>query len=290
MPTILTVIVTFNGMKWLDKCLSSVKNSTIPSDIIIIDNGSTDGSVEYIKTNYPEAMLTQANANLGFGKANNIGLVHALTHNYEYVYLLNQDAWIEVDTLDKLIGVNKRNPMFGILSPLQENKSKTRLDYNFAKCCPDTLLSDALCSTRYAEVYETDFVMAAHWLISKKCLEVVGGFSPSFYHYGEDCNYVDRVKYYGMKIGIVPTATGVHDRENRFVTIESKRKKFYTDNLVTLSNPNISNRRIRVLGRCLIWACKEKELPNGKLLWNVFNTMGAINKNRKISMRRCAFL
>ncbi len=59
----------------------------------------------------------------------------------------------------------------------------------------------------------TEFVNAAIWLLSKNCIETVGGFNPCYFHYGEDDNYLERVKYHNLKIGILTTAFAVHDRE-----------------------------------------------------------------------------
>jgi GT2 family glycosyltransferase len=65
------------------------------------------------------------------------------------------------------------------------------------------------------EVYEVPFVNAAGWLLSKKCLETVGGFDPVFFHYGEDDNYCQRVLFHGLKIGVTPQTFLKHDRETR---------------------------------------------------------------------------
>ena len=90
-------------MKWIDKCINSVLNSTLYAKIILIDNGSTDGTLEYISNNFPQAIILPNQKNLGFGKANNLGIEYALSHNCDYVYLLNQDAWIEENTLEILV-------------------------------------------------------------------------------------------------------------------------------------------------------------------------------------------
>ena len=74
------IIVTYNAMKWIDRCLSSVITSTIKSKIVVIDNNSTDNSVEYIKENFNEVIILPNNKNLGFGKANNLGIKYALVY------------------------------------------------------------------------------------------------------------------------------------------------------------------------------------------------------------------
>ena len=96
---ILTIVVTYNGLKWMDSCLESLRRSECPTDVMLIDNCSTDGTPDYVKEHFPEVNLVQSDANLGFGQANNVGLKYALEHCYDYVYLLNQDAWVMPDTL-----------------------------------------------------------------------------------------------------------------------------------------------------------------------------------------------
>ena len=95
---ILVIVVTYNGMKWVDRCLGSLSKSKIPVDVIVIDNGSTDGTPDYIAEYFPEMKIVATGENHGFGRANNIGFRHAMKNGYEYVYLLNQDAWVFPDT------------------------------------------------------------------------------------------------------------------------------------------------------------------------------------------------
>jgi GT2 family glycosyltransferase len=245
---LLVIIVTYNAMQWAERCFHSLKTSTIIPEIFVIDNGSTDGTQDYIKKNYPEVKLTESESNLGFGKANNIGLQYALDHNYDYVYLLNQDAWVMPDTFEKLINASKKHPEYGILSPLQMKANTEHLDDNFIHHVlfnhqkKKPYLIEDLLFNRKENIYEVSFVMAAHWLITKKCIETVGGFSPIFYHYGEDDNYINRTYYWKMKVGIVPSALAVHDRAD---SVWSEKKieysKEYLLPLIKASNPLSKN-------------------------------------------------
>lgn len=220
MNKVLVIIVTYNAMKWIDRCLGSLEASITPVDAFIIDNGSTDGTQDYIQKNY-NCVFVQSKENLGFGRANNEGFNYAINHHYNYVYLLNQDAWIFPNTISELIAVLEKKSDYGLLSPLQKAGDLKSLDRNFLSCCPHNVLSDALCDN-LKQVYEVDHFMAAHWFMKLSVLEKVGLFSPSFLHYGEDNNWIDRLKYHGYKCGIVPSADAVHDREFREETSEKK--------------------------------------------------------------------
>ena len=132
MADVLVIIVTYNALKWVSKCLRSVENSTHPADVVVIDNGSTDGTLPLIRTDFPQVRIVETGENLGFGAANNIGLRMALDEGYAFAYLLNQDAWLEKDTLEKLVAAHK--PEWGVLSPMQLNAGGKR-DKRFNKKC-----------------------------------------------------------------------------------------------------------------------------------------------------------
>ena len=216
---ILTIIVTFNGMKWIDKCIHSILSSSIKSDIFVVDNASSDNTPDYIEKNFPQINLVQSKKNLGFGAANNIGLQYAVDNGYDYIYLLNQDAWVKEDTFEKLVSTHQRHPEYGILSPIQLEANEQHFDYNFgaiiSQWSKETKACEDLFFKRENEVIPFPRIMAAHWLISRDCLINVGGFSPAFFHYGEDLNYADRAWEKGFKVGIAPSTSGIHDRENR---------------------------------------------------------------------------
>jgi len=229
----LVIIVTYNASVWLERCLGSVAVSSHKADAIIIDNCSTDGSPEAIESGWPQFKLVRNSGNLGFGAANNIGFKYALDNGYKYVYLLNQDAWLEKDTLELLIPALKDG--IGILSPLQKDAAG-KLDKNFEKKC-GKYLRRAGAGAASAEQVEVPFVMAAHWLLPIEAVRMVGGFSPVFKQYGEDDNYIDRLDYHGLKCAVLPTAAAVHDRASRNLPKAAKMKLKTVSSLVRVSDP-----------------------------------------------------
>lgn len=294
----LVVIVTYNGMKWIERCLDSVVNSSIPLDAYIVDNGSTDGSQKFITENYPQFIFKQSATNSGFGAANNIGLKYAIERDYDYVYLLNQDAWVMTDTIATLIEINKANSNYGILSPLQINGKMDALDKNFSTFSTQNseMLSDYIFGS-VKDVYATDFVMAAHWLMSKECILNVGGFSSVFNHYGEDSDYLHRVEYYGYEIGIVPSAVAVHDREFRELT---KEKDLYMLTPIFLAvASNLSNSYMHsfakaymgLLNMVLRMIIEYRDIRIIVILVTIFFNARKIHIGRKVSKNtKCPFL
>lgn len=217
---VFVIIVTYNGKRWYGRCFKSLQKSLIPVQIVVVDNASTDDTVSYIKEYFPEVYLIESKVNQGFGQGNNKGIRYALDNAADYVFLLNQDAWIESNTIATLIEIHKKQPEYGILSPMHLNADKTAIEKGLivylstTRHTPNELISDMYLGLK-KEIYDTNYVNAAAWLLPRNTLEVVGGFDPVFYHYAEDDNYLARVLYHGFKVGIVPKVTICHDTERR---------------------------------------------------------------------------
>jgi GT2 family glycosyltransferase len=237
--TVFVIIVTYNGARWIDKNIASLLDSAYPVRIIAVDNNSTDNSVALLK-NYPEVDLIQSPDNLGFGKANNIGMKRALELGADYLFLLNQDAWVFKDTVGSLVQKMEVQPKFGIMSPVHYSGNGTDLDTAFA----------TYYSRKTSEENNTaivPFVNAAAWLVSRACVEKVGYFEPLFGHYGEDRNYADRVRYHKFQISIDADSKIVHDRViTRNFNKDLTQSKYRI--LSTLINPNHNFARAWLLG------------------------------------------
>lgn len=218
------IIVTYNAMKWAERCFSSLRKSSVPVKTIVVDNGSTDGTQEYIQKNFPEVELIQSTENLGFGKANNLGIEKAYKEGAEFFYLMNQDAWIFEDSIQKMIEVyesfeNKHE--IGIISPMHLDGSEQKLDLHFENYLgkyakKNRLISDLHTGT-YKKYYEIDFVNAAHWFLPRKTVEQVGGFNPFYFHYGEDYEYINRLVFKKRQILVCTESRAVHDTKQHFV-------------------------------------------------------------------------
>lgn len=237
MEKVLAIVVTYNAMPWLEKCLGSLRDSSFPVDVLVADNGSSDGTREYVRAHFPEAVLVCDDGNPGFGAANNKGFRYALGKGYDYVYLLNQDAWVEKDTIEKLLAAFRgKEERYAVLSPLQFDASG-KLDARFENKCGKALKRAGFPRTDSADVVPVPFVMAAHWLLSCKVLRAIGGFSPAFRQYGEDDNYIDRMHWRGLKAGVVTSASAVHDRAGRMLPKDRRMRLKCVSSVVRMSDP-----------------------------------------------------
>jgi len=225
MRKVFVIIVTYRGHQWYERCFTSLRNSELPVQTIVIDNASNDGTVEYIREHFPEIHLIESKENLGFGRANNIGMRYALDLGCDYVFLLNQDAWIEPDSISGLVKIHELYPEYGVLSPMHVTADKKGLYIEIEDGKTDhanSLLSDCYFQS-LKDVYTFNYINAAAWLMTRQTLETVGGFDPIFFLYGEDDNYLQRMEYHGVKLGLVPRIQIIHDHQE---SENSKTKKY----------------------------------------------------------------
>ena len=234
-PRVLVIVVSHNGMRWLPRCLSSVMpgaktaDSAPEVDVYVWDNASTDGSADFVAENYPQAILVRSRENLGFSKPNNLGFEYAIKKGYEYVYLLNQDAWLEAGALEKLVAAAKAHPEYGVLSPMQYQDGYEELDKRFE------LRYTRAKGPRY-DIVEVSRIMAAHWLVPVRVVKKIGPFEEELFPlYGQDDEWCRRLHFFGLKVGVVPQARAVHDRQWREEPLERVvYRNYYTGSLVRL--------------------------------------------------------
>jgi GT2 family glycosyltransferase len=256
------VIVTYNGARWISDCLASVLNSHVTCTIIVVDNCSTDDTVQLITNSFPDVLLIQNKRNEGFGQANNVGILHAMRMNVDYVFLLNQDTTIHPDTIGLLVESFTRNSRrFAIISPMQLNDDGTGLDEGFhrflSKSLSDTEIDKLI--TGSDETTEVGFVNAAAWMIPTTVFRNVGGFAPLFFHYGEDRDFVSRIKFHGYHVGVRPNSRIQHYRSDRRPVAEwpfERKVKYYYVNWLSRA-ADIQTGLLSAFFLGLTWVCKE---------------------------------
>lgn len=209
------IIITYNAMRWIDKCLGSLRTSSLKIYPVVIDNGSIDETVSHILKNYPEVHLIVNEKNKGFGQANNQGIEYAYKQGASHFFLLNQDAWVYEDTIEKLVEIQEKNKL-ALVSPIHLNGNGDLLDYNyFIKIVINEVnieyVSDLILK-KIKPYYPVFKINAAAWMLSRKTIETIGGFDPIYFHYGEDGNYCQRIKYHKGEVAFVPGSYINHDR------------------------------------------------------------------------------
>lgn len=206
------VIVTYNGTPWIAQCIRSCEESEYPVDIIVVDNHSQDATLSLI----PDVVrLIPLRENLGFGRANNIGMMVAIEEmGADYVFLLNQDAYIAPDAISELVAAQQRHPELGLISPMHYDGQGEELDYRFV-IYHRRALRKGRAYAKDKGLMPTHFVNAAAWFLSKEAILRNGGFDPIFRHTGEDDNFCQRLRHKGIPLAICTRARIQHDRQNR---------------------------------------------------------------------------
>ena len=271
MKQVLVIVVTYNGMRWLERCLGSVSDQ---ADLFVFDNDSTDGSADFVASRYPAAKLVRSADNLGFSRPNNVGFDYAAKKGYRYVYLLNQDAWLEPGALGLLVAASEAHPEYGVLSPMQYQDGYKKLDSQFEK----------LFKRAGTPVVEVPRIMAAHWLVPVRVIEQIGPFEEALFPlYGQDDEWCHRLHFFGLKVGVVPAARAVHDRALRPEPLEKLvRRNFYTGSLVRLCQHNrpLFEKFLFIIPFSLVKAVKYRSVLPIKYLGQICRDLPAVRDLR----------
>ena len=221
------VIVNYNSMDYLFHCINSIKKSTgsLSIEIIVVDNNSTDGTLEDVKSRFPDVNFIELEENLGFGKANNIG---AAVSSGEYILILNPDTVLEENTLSEMYEFMEKNRDVGVAGCKVLNSdgtfqlacrrgfptpwvSFTKL-FGLQSLFPKVKLFAQYNQTYKPinETYEVDSVIGAFMFIRRSSWEKVNGFDESFFMYGEDIDLCYRIKQNKEKVMYVHTTSIIH--------------------------------------------------------------------------------
>lgn len=297
MKRLAVIIVTYNGMQWLERCLASVASSSYEADTIVVDNCSTDRSADFVAEHYPAVKLVRNTQNEGFGRANNRAMRMAIDRGADYLYLLNQDAWITPEQLGRLVDIMERHPDYGIIGPVQLSADELHINENFGrwlntKTAPN-FIDDAYFG-RLSELYEMKLFPADNWLVRSKTIEQVGGFSPVFFFYGEDSEMVARIYYHGWKMGVAPHCRAVHDIADRQSPPERELMMEYLLYVIDINDPrrNFTSRCIMAWWKMVI---DMGRMPGPRRLkWHyAFKALGQIapsRRNRRLTKRGHCYL
>ena len=219
-PSVAIVVLNWNNPVATSRCLDSVNGLAVrPSEVIVVDNGSTDDSVEFICHHYAWARLLRLEANLGYAGGNNEGIRFALDRGADFVLLLNNDVTVEPDTLSRLLTVAIENPRNGIIGPKvlctteeptlfaagsQVNWGKGDLQHR-GMFAPDSPQGQT------GRNEPVDFLVGCCLMASRPFLEQVGLFDPEYFLNYEDVDWGIRANRAGFRVVYVPDAVIWHE-------------------------------------------------------------------------------
>ena len=209
------IILNYNGKKFLDECLISIFNTKYENfEVILIDNGSSDGSVEYVKEKFGEKeklKILALNRNMGFAKGNNEGFKIA---KGEYIIFLNNDVRVEENWLKELIKVMERKPDIGAAQPkillddgIHIDAAGCFIDYMGRVYQRGVFEKD---KGQYNSIDEVFYAKGAAIIVRRKALEEVGIFDPDYFLYYEETDLCWRIWLKGYKVAYIPNSIIYH--------------------------------------------------------------------------------
>ena len=213
LPKVCIIIPNWNGEKHLKNCLSSLQAQTYSNyEVILVDNGSTDNSVQYLRENFPNVKIIKLNKNMGYGVAINSGLKQS---NAKYIVVLNNDTTVEPNWLSELVTVTESDERIGSCqSKILSLSDPTVIDAVGLSINNDGeaqqvghLIKD---KGQYNQIKEVLGACSATVLYLRGALSQIGMFDSDFFAYYEDVDVALRLKNAGWKCMYVPTAIVYH--------------------------------------------------------------------------------
>ncbi len=307
-PKVFVIVLNFNGIKYLKSCLPSLMSQTYSNyQVIVCDNASTDGSANYVKLNFPSAILIQNRENLGFSKGNNKALKLALDQGADYLQLFNNDTIAEKDVIESLVKTAESNEEIGIVGPkILDFKNRTLIQEMGMTC--DKFGFPAAMKTRRESVLEAFYVSGCAMLIKQEVLRKIGGFDEKYFMFSEDLDLCWRTQLAGYTVVVNKAAKVYHASGGSIIggaikngTYTTTLKRVYLRERNTLrtltKNYSIAN-LIKIIPvylvmlslECFIWACLLKPGVSTSLLkgswWNIKVLRDTLTQRQKIQIFR----
>ena len=218
-PRIAVVVLTWNGLGDTVKCLRSLAEVSSPTlEVIVVDNGSTDGTPDVVAREFPNVRVVRNDRNLGFAEGNNVGIRTALDGGADHVFLLNNDATVRPDTLQRLAAHASRTPDLGAVSPIVVFSEQPELVwYGGASFDPSRARTGRMLGHRrplaeiaVEELEETDRGVGAAMLVSAHAIRSAGLMDPELFFLYEDVEWSLRIRRAGFRVLLAGDAIVEH--------------------------------------------------------------------------------
>lgn len=216
-PSVFIVVLNWNALAETMSCLESLRHLTYGGElqVVVVDNGSEDGSSNTLRSRFPWVRLIENGRNLGYTGGSNVGLRYALAEGAEYTWLLNNDTTVDPDSLSSLVRAGERTKRIGLLSPRVWLPG--RADVYWAGTVLDVaqrkFVDIAAAAKRGMTIPEGPLLLAGTGLLIKRgALERVGFLEDRYFAYVEDFDYSLRTIKAGLQTCLVQEARIFHKR------------------------------------------------------------------------------
>lgn len=220
-PQVTIIVLNWNGLADTLECLESLARlDYLTYEVVVVDNGSTDGSVEAIRTHFPQVTLIENGENLGYAGGNNVGIEYALEAGTDYVLLLNSDTVVDSQMLDHLVHVGESDSDVGIVGPKIYYYHAPEVIWSAggrigALGKPCQLGLDEIDTGQHDSVREVDYVTGCALLAKASLIQQIGDLDSRFFAYYEDAEWCARARRHHYKVIYVPQARVWHKIQPR---------------------------------------------------------------------------
>lgn len=257
-PLVSILVLNYNGKEYLSECLQSLFQITYPSyEVIVIDNGSSDGSVEYVKENFPKANTLALDKNYGFSEANNRGAAIA---EGDLLVFLNNDTAVEKEWLTELVKGLQFDPKIAICGSKVVFYSDPRIiDFAGGLMSPigagiNVGFSDSD-GPAYNSFKYTSHAYGASMLMRKDVFQQLGGFDSDYFAYHEELDLCWRCWLQGYKVYYIPSSVVRHKRSVTSLSEKNWKRSFYNAQKNQIQNILKNFNRVNLLKGLFINLC-----------------------------------
>ena len=257
------VIVNYNGKHLLQKnLLSVVENGYEDFDIVVVDNASEDGSIQYLKKEFPFVKIVESKENLGFGRGNNLGVKEY--PDYDAYLFLNNDISVPKGFLDNLVKELQKDEVGAVGPKVLYSKEKVGSEKRVINSAGIEVDEHYMAYDRYDKeedkpkynvVEEVEALMGGAFLIKRDVFEKVGGFNPNMFLYYEDIDISLRIRDLGYKLHYVGISEVYHDHMASSKSLGTRKRNIM----------NMQNRFRSIHSRKGLWVAIRETI------WYLFN-------------------
>ena len=266
MPKLSVIIVSVNVRNWLERCLESLESQDVLNDVevVIVDNGSTDGSGDMVKWTYPFCKLIRLEETVGFGLANNIGVRHS---SAPVLLFLNPDTVVCEGSLNVMLLRLEEQPQCAVAGgKILDGEGHLERSVGSFPTFSNMALGRALAYVAparrvlgefshqhwwgYDKRHSVDWVTGAYLWIRRELFEQIGGFDKRIYMYCEDVDLCYRARQLGFKCRFFPEAPIIHYGGKS--PVPRPRKKMFFESLLYFANKHYKAPRFWPT-RCMFW-------------------------------------
>ena len=233
-PKVYVLTLNWNGKSLLDDCLTSyLENDYANFEVVMIDNGSTDDSVEYVKQNFPEVIILQNEKNLGYSGGFNVGLDYAFNrNNADYVLISNNDVKADQKVISELVKVAETDETIGFTTGKVYYYDHPNILQTVGKKSDPVRWNGGDIGVReedrgqYDEISEKEFVDDIYTMVRRKLYLETGGYDTTFFLQCEEYDWQARAKKKGYRIMFTPFAKIWH-KDSMTIGKMSSQKAYY---------------------------------------------------------------